>query len=380
MSASGGRVHVISSLGSGGAEAMLEKLTARGQRSGVSVICLTDDGSTGAHIAQHGVAVLSLGLKGSLGDIVPLWRLFRDLRRLRPALVQTWLYHGDLVGGLVARAAGVRCVVWNIRNSGAALQRLSLRTRTIVRLNSWLSHWIPTSILCCSETARRNHVALGYAGDKFTVIPNGFDIERFVPDCGARLALRTELGLHVEAVLVGLVARFDPQKNHRGFVEAAARVHRERPDARFVMVGNGIDDTNAVLRGWIDEAGIGAATHLLGQRSDMPTVTAALDVAVNASLGEGFPNAVGEAMACAVPCVVTDVGDCADIVGPTGRVVAAGDAAALAVQVLQLLALPPDDRAKLGQAARRRVAERYEIGDVVRRYEAFYAAIQKGQS
>jgi glycosyltransferase involved in cell wall biosynthesis len=144
------------------------------------------------------------------------------------------------------------------------------------------------------------------------------------------------------------------------------------------MVGKDIEGTNAVLKGWIDEAGITDVVHLLGQRSDMPVVTAALDVAVNASLGEGFPNAVGEAMACAVPCVVTDVGDCADIVGATGHVVPAGDSGLLAAHVLQLLAMPAEERARLGQAARRRVAEHYEIGDVVRRYEAFYSAIEKG--
>ena len=373
-------LHIISSLGLGGAEAMLEKLTARGLQKGVSVICLTADGPIGERIAKRGIPVWSLGLKGTWRDIGVMWRLFSHLRQVRPAIVQTWLYHGDLIGGLVARVAGVRCVVWNVRNSGAALQQLSARTRAIVHLNGWLSHWVPCKILCCSETARLNHAALGYAASKFKVIPNGFDIERFKPNPDARLALRNELGLDADVFLVGLVARFDPQKNHQGFVEAAAHVHRQQPGVRFIMVGHGVDAANEALRDWIEKADIGSTVHLLGQRSDMPMVTAALDVAVNSSLGEGFPNAIGEAMACGVPCVVTDVGDSADIVGSTGRVVAAGDAVDMAAKILQLQALTHDEHTKLGQSARRRVAECYEIGDVVHRYQAFYSSLIEGQA
>lgn len=373
-------LHIISSLGRGGAEAMLDNLTAGGPSKGVAVVCLTTDGPIGDRIAKRGVPVWSVGLKGSWRDIVSLWRLFSHLRQVRPAIVQTWLYHGDLIGGVIARAAGVRYVVWNVRNSGAALKRLSARTRTIVHLNSWLSHWVPNKILCCSETARHNHVALGYAGHKFFVIPNGFDIDRFTPDTGARLALRSELRLDSDAILVGLVARFDPQKNHSGFIEAAALIHRAQPNVRFVMVGHGIECSNLVLHEWIERAGIATVIHLLGQRSDMPLVTAALDVAVNSSLGEGFPNAVGEAMACGVPCVVTDVGDSADIVGDTGRVVAAGDASGLAEQIMQLLALSREERARLGQAGRGRVSAHYEIGTVVRRYQSFYSALTEGQA
>lgn len=368
-------VHIISSLGLGGAEATLDKLTARGQQQDVSVICLTGDGPVGERIAGRGIPVWSLGLQGTWRDLISLWHLFIHLRRIRPAIVQTWLYHGDLVGGLIARAAGVRCVVWNVRNSGAALQRLSARTRAIVYLNGWLSHWVPSKILCCSETARRNHVALGYADTKFTVIPNGFDIEKFAPDIGARSALRGELGLDDDAILVGLVARFDPQKNHRGFIEAASKVLNKQSDVKFIMVGHGIDSSNTALRDWTEKYGIASAVHLLGQRNDMPLVTAAFDVAVNSSLGEGFPNSVGEAMACGVPCVVTDVGDSADIVGPTGRVVAAGDSVGLGNQILLLLALSHEERIQLGDAARRRVADRYEIGNVVGGYQAFYASL-----
>ncbi|MBX3606820.1 MAG: glycosyltransferase [Piscinibacter sp.] len=380
MSTGSALVHVISSLGAGGAEAMLDKLTARLPREGAAVVCLTGDGPIGERIAARGVPVTSLRLgQGGLG-LSALLRLFRDLRRQRPRIVQTWLYHGDLIGGLVARAAGVRHVVWNVRNSGAALDRLPARTRAIVHLNAWLSHWIPQRILCCSETARRNHIALGFAADKFVVIPNGFDIDRFAPSADARASVRRELGVREDCPLVGLVARFDPQKNHRGFIAAARDIHRLRPDVAFLLVGRGIDAANKSLAGWIGEAGIAGCVHLLGQRTDIARITAALDVAANASLAESFPNTVGEAMACGVPCVVTDVGDSADIVGPTGRSVPAHDMTALAQQVLELLALPVGEREKLGQAARRRVAELYEIDSVVARYRDFYADLLRRES
>jgi glycosyltransferase involved in cell wall biosynthesis len=177
---------------------------------------------------------------------------------------------------------------------------------------------------------------------------------------------------------VGVVARNDPQKNHLGFVQAAAAVHAAMPQCHFVLAGQGIDHTHAALMQAIAQAGLQRHVHLLGRRDDVPRLMAALDVLASPSHGEAFPNVLGEAMACGVPCVVTDVGDSAEVVGDTGRVVAAANMADMARQLLAVLRMPDEQRQALGARARARVQERYELGDVTRRYEDFYNRLLLG--
>ncbi|EHN63236.1 glycosyl transferase [Comamonas testosteroni ATCC 11996] len=219
---------------------------------------------------------------------------------------------------------------------------------------------------------------MGYAADKLHVIPNGFDLSRFVPDVAARASVRAELGLAADVPLVGLIARFDSQKNHCGFVEAAAQVHAQMPDVHFVLAGTGVDAANIALNSAIAVKGLQARMHLLGRREDVPRLMASLDVLASSSHGEAFPNVLGEAMACGVPCVVTDVGDSAEIVGDTGCVVAAGDMVGLARGLVDVLSYPPEQKTVLGEQARVRVAARYEIGHVARLYEAFYERVARG--
>ena len=243
----------------------------------------------------------------------------------------------------------------------------------MVKACACLSHWIPDKILSCSEAARQIHVDCGYAADKLVVVPNGFDLGYFQPDPLARITVRSELNVSLDTPLVGLIGRFDPQKNHPGFIEAASLLYRRLPTVQFVLAGKGIDEANGDLIRAMEAAGVRHVTHLLGLRSDMPRLIASLDVLVSASsYGEAFPNALGEAMACGVPCTFTDVGDSAYIVGDTGRIVTSGDMAGLALAIESLLLLTSDERLALGKRARTRVAEHFEIGQVVKRYEAFY--------
>ncbi len=199
-----------------------------------------------------------------------------------------------------------------------------------------------------------------------------------MPDAEARNSVRAELGLAVDTPLVGLIARFDSQKNHLGFIDAAAHIHAQLPDVHFVLAGTEVDSGNVALNAAIASKGLQAKMHLLGRRNDVPRLMAALDVLASSSHGEAFPNVLGEAMACGVPCVVTDVGDSSEIVGNTGRVVAAGDMAGLAHGLVEMLRLPPEIKNELGIQARARIAANYEIVHVTRLYEEFYERIAKG--
>jgi len=368
-------VFIITGLSTGGAEIMLFKVLERldRQRFTPHVISLTTLGELAPRIAALGIPVDAVGMKPGLPSPSGFFRLVRILKRLNPDVVHTWMYHADLLGGLAARLAGVPLVGWCIRNSNLDKNKTKLSTRAIVRLCAPLSKWVPSKILSCSENARQVHVAHGYAAEKMVVVPNGFDLSRFKPDSHARRVVRTELGLDVDTPLVGLIGRFDPQKNHDGFFVAAGLLHRQLPQVHFVLAGKGVDKNNQALKQAIDKAGVFSNTHLLGLRSDMPDLMAALDVlASSSSYGEAFPNVLGESMACGVPCAVTDVGDSAYIVGDTGRVVAPGDMTSLASAIEELLALSPSEKVVLGEHARARVAAHFEIGKVVQQYENFF--------
>jgi len=339
------------------------------------VISLTTNGEIGPYIEALRIPVHAIGMKPGIPGPLKFMRLVKLLREFRPDVVHTWMYHADLLGGLAARLAGIRAVTWGIRNSDLSPDLSKNTTLMAVKACALVSAWLPQRILSCSERARAVHVAAGYRADKFVLIPNGFDLDRFVPDEAARVSVRDELGLPSDALIVGLIARNDPQKNHAGFVEAVVRVHRAMPEVHFVLAGTGIDPSNGPLVQAIEQVGLRDCFHLLGRREDIPCLMASLDVLASSSFGEAFPNVLGEAMACAVPCVVTDVGDSAEIVGDTGRVVASGDMAGLAHHLVELLQLPMVQRLVLGARARERVQAKFEIGDVARRYQDFYVEL-----
>lgn len=365
---------IITGLSTGGAEMMLLKLLERIDRRRYEpfIISLSTKGVIGSRIESLGISTEALEMRPGLPNPVLFYRLVKRIGAIQPDVVHTWMYHADLLGGLAARFAGIRAIGWAIRHSNLDRDKTKLVTRLVVYTCALVSGWVPRRIVSCSEVARQIHVAVGYAAPKMLVIPNGFDLALFQPDAPARSSVRAELGVGQDVPLVGLVGRFDPQKNHAGFFEAAGLLHRYFPEIHFVLAGKDIHQNNNILMQAVRNAGVEGVTHLLSIRTDIPRLMAALDVLVSSSYGEAFPNVLGEAMACGVPCAVTDVGDSAYIVGDTGEVVASGDMVRLAEAIKCLLALPTEERHALGVQARARIADNFEIGKVVRQYESFY--------
>lgn len=356
---------------------MLLKLLERlNPRYSFHVISLTTLGDIGPKIQALGVPVEALEMRpGVVPNPLRLLSLARRLRALKPGVVHTWMYHSDFFGGLAAHLAGVPAIVWAIRHGNLNPQTNKSTTLQVVKACAVLSRWIPDRVLCCSEVSRQLHVDYGYKNDKMEVIPNGFDLSRFKPDASARDDIRQELGMQTNVPLVGLIGRFDQQKNHYGFLQAVGLLHKKMPEVHFILAGALVDESNTEMILAIKQSGISEVTHLLGQRSDVFRLMAALDVLASSSISEAFPNVLGEAMACGVPCAVTDVGDSAYIVGDTGRVVQSGDMAGLATAMEDLLTLSKSKRKALGERARARVSDNFEIGQVVKRYEAFYEGL-----
>ena len=373
-------VHVITGLETGGAETALCGLLkamgsmAQGPAFEQRVVSLITPGFMGPRIRELGVDVDTLSMRRGLPTPWSLFGLARRLKAARPDLVVTWLYHADLLGLLAAGMAGRPPVVWNLRCANMDFSRYSPLTRLTVRLCARLSAR-PAAVLANSEAAREHHLGLGYRPKRFEVIENGVDTGRFRPDPEARDAVRAELGLAPQDLVVGAAMRFDPMKNLPGWLDAAVRVLAAMPGTRFVLCGQGMEPGNASLAGLLKARGLEGTVSLLGQRPDVERVLAGLDVYLSASLGESFPNAAAEAMACGVPCVLTDVGACARLAGDTGRVVPAGDSDPLARAVIELLSLPAPERAALGPAARERVAADFSMARMAGAYAGFFRSL-----
>jgi glycosyltransferase involved in cell wall biosynthesis len=369
--------HVITGLTMGGAEMSLYRMLSATTGTGVGavVISMLDKGVLGPAIEALGVRVYEIGMRRGLPTPGAVRRLARALRSSRPDVVQGWMYHANVAASVVTRLARLNVpVLWNVRHALDDLASERRSTRRMIALSGKLSA-SPRQIVYNSLASARQHEAHGFAASKSVVIGNGFDLAQFAPDDLARRRIRGELSLAPDAPVVGLLARDHPVKDHATFLRAASLVAAEVPDARFVLAGRGVDSDNVRLTTLVTELGLGGRVRLLGERGDVPAIMAAVDVMVSSSWTEAFPNVVGEAMACGVPCVVTDVGDSSWIVGDTGRVVAPRRPEALAAAVQGLLSLPPAERRQLGLAARKRVEREFSLGTVGRRYEDLYRSV-----
>jgi glycosyltransferase involved in cell wall biosynthesis len=330
------------------------------------VVSMTDTGTIGARITAAGVPLATLGMRRGTADLRGLWRLKRLLGRHRPAIVQTWLYHADLLGLVAQRLGWAPRLVWNIRCTAAVEAGL---VRAVLARASRL----PLAVVVNSRAGRRFHEGLGYHPRRWEYVPNGIDTEIFRPDSAARQRMRSELGIDERAVAIGLAARWHAMKDHATFFAAAAELASRRRNVVLLLAGPGIDEANLDLASTVAKAGPLPQFRLLGEYRDMPALYSAFDIAtLSSAFGEGFPNVLGEAMACGIPCVATDSGDAADILGPTGGVVPPRDPAALAAAWERLMAVGAEARRAVGEAARERVVAHYGLGVMVGCYETIY--------
>jgi len=364
--------HVITGLQTGGAELMLERLLEHRDQSHFRqiVICLTGTGPTAERMRGHGIPVHCLNLRPGLPSPIAIARIRTLLKRERATAVQTWLYHADLMGGLAARSAGLP-VAWGVHRSN--LDPLYTRRSVILtaRLCARLGRVVPSRIVCCAESTRMAHIEFGYPATKMIEIPNGFDLDAFRPDRAARQSVRAELGIPAHAITVGIIGRFVPLKNHRLFIAGAGLALRANPGLHFLMIGDGLTHDSPDLNAWIAATGHRERFHLLGRRTDTAQLLAALDLFALTSDTEAFPLVLGEAMACGVPCIATDVGDAARIIGTTGRIIPPGHTDAFTTALVEM-ACATTDRISLGQLARQRIADHYAMTSVVKRYEEMW--------
>jgi glycosyltransferase involved in cell wall biosynthesis len=367
-------LHVIVALNADGAELMLQRLIESHleQPRFRHIVCsLTTTGKVGEQLSARGIEVHVLGMRSALGFPRALWRLVKLIRTLQPDIIQTWMYHADFLGGLAGRLASHKRIVWGVRTtevrSGGSRATVFLR-----KICAWLSYFVPQTIVCAAEASRRAHVSVGYDATRMLVVPNGFDVARFCASPEQRAEIRNQCGFRNDSLVIGILGRFHPVKDHHNFVRAAGLLAARYPNVRFMMVGRELDANNRELADWIAKAGHESRFALLGERSDVPACLAAMDVFCLSSRTEGFPNVVGEAMAMGLPCVVTDVGDAAMLVTDTGVVVAKEDAEALAAGLSRVIDMTPEARARLGQMAKARIHSEFTMARARERFEDIY--------
>jgi glycosyltransferase involved in cell wall biosynthesis len=368
-------LHLITSLHVGGAQMHLYKTVTRFHPEKVTplVVSLVPVGKIGQLLHRQEIPVLDLGMRP--GSINPLacYRLVRLIRSFKPDILQTYLYHADLLGYLAGKWARVPTVLWNLRQSRMDFSRYRVTTDLTVSFCARLSRGVK-HILVNSYAGVKAHALRGYDVARMQVVPNGFEVNRFRPHPPSYREVRQELGLPSEARLVGMLARFDPQKDHGTFLKAARLVQERYPDTYFLLAGSGLTYDNPSLARLLAANPVNPRRlRLLGERADTPRLLAALDFYVSSSaFGEGFANAIGEAMACGVPCVVTDVGDSALIVRETGLVVQPGKAHDLSWALVEALNWPLAERTCRGKAARARIEQEFNINRIVAQLESLY--------
>ncbi|NWK98779.1 glycosyl transferase family 1 [Sphingobium lactosutens] len=371
--------HITTSLDVGGAQSMLVKLVeaTAAKRNGVrpAVLSLMRPGSFTHRLRQSGCPTYTLGMARGYPGPIGLLRLLRITGMLQPDLLQGWMYHGNLAASMAQLAVKRRVpLLWNVRHSLADPKVEKWTSRALLSLSARLSRNVD-GIIYNSRTAANEHAAFGFDASRAIHIPNGFDLTRYRPDAHARQRLKSLFGMADDGMVIGMVARNHPMKDHVMLVRAIGKVRASGRDCRLLLVGPGMDAPGAALMQAIGECLPPDAVTFAGERADVADWLPGVDiVALSSAWGEAFPNILGEAMACGVPCVATDVGDSAWVMGEGGRSVPPRDADAMAAALAGLADLGDDARRAMGAAGRSRAVAHFDINDIAVRYRRLYAS------
>lgn len=357
---------LIRSLEYGGAERQLLELVKAldPQQFEISVVCFYGGGPLAEELLTHQVNLIDLGKRSRWDLFSFFWRLIWQFRQLQPQILHGYLGTANLLAVFLKPLLPKTKIVWGVRASDMDLDRYDWLSRLLFRWECHLARFADR-IIVNSQAGLNYHVACGFPKAKMTVIPNGIDTERFRPDPEAGDCLRQEWGIPQDAIAIGLIARLDPIKDHPTFLKAAAELIPTHPSLWFLCIGGGPEDYATSLQQMARELGIRQQLLWLGSQADMPAAYNACTIATLTSISEGFSNAIGEAMACDIPCVVTDVGDSAWIVGETGKVVPPQAPTELAAGWVELLGEMQDSPNR--QSPRQRIVDCFSVARLAER-------------
>lgn len=362
-------VHIITGLGNGGAEMMLYKLLKHSDKNkyDFQVISMMNEGIMGEKIRNLNIPVYTLDMKRGIPSFKVILKVLKICEDVD--IIQTWMYHANLLGFVIAKILKRR-IIWGIHHSNLEKDKNKKSTLFIAKINAFLSKWVDV-IVSCSIVAKENHIKYGYSLKNIEVIPNGFELEKFYYIENAKNKLIEEFPIVKDKLIFSLVARYEILKDHKTCLEAM-KIIKEKFTQNFILLlcGKNINQENKELINLIVKNKLENNVLLLDRRDDIPIIMSATDIYVSSSSGEGFPNVIGEAMACETPCVVTDVGDSAYIVGDTGRIVERQNPKKLAMEIINFI--ESEEYIKNKKRCRERIINNFKINKVVREYEKCY--------
>lgn len=368
-------LHIITGLEAGGAQGVLYRICTTDTTNHHVVISLTKGGKYYFLLIENGIKVYPLNSSHKTINFCHLIQLWHLTTSIRPDVVQTWLHHANLYGGIIARLAGVKAVVWGIRHNVLYQSKSNIILLIIERLLALISWIVPTRIICCADRAAKDHIAIGYDTKKMIVIKNGYSLSKYRPDHHSGERFLSELGINHNVLILGMVARFDILKDHANLFQALNLVKNEGVKFKIILVGEGMCYANIQILELARKYSLLGELHLLGLQSDIPTVMNAFDIHLLTSSSEGFPNVIAEAMACGIPCISTDVGDAAFIVGDSGWIVSPSNPLDLAIAIKSAAHENLDTLCQRGQLARKRISTYFSLESMVKNYSDAYQSI-----
>ena len=365
-------LHIITGLGDGGAEALLYRMCKFDKEHNHVVISLMDEQKYGPLLKEIGVVVYTLSFPKGKIKFSGFFKLYKLIKQIKPDVVQTWLDHADMIGGIVARLAGIKNIVWGVHHTALVKGESKLSTIFISKINVFLSYFIPKKIIYCAQESKKAQEKIGYKKAKGIVVLNGYDIEGFTQNDSLSAEVRNDLSINADSFLIGHVGRYDPQKDLSNLIEAFALLNQKKLDFDAVIVGANLDNNNRDLLLMLNKNGLSKYVHLLGRRDDIAAIMNGIDLFVLSSKSEAFPNVLNEAMLCGTPCVTTDVGDAGKIVRDTGWVVKPKDSEALANAIIKASEEKESNKSIWLQrktACRKRVIENFSLEKMVKEYK-----------
>lgn len=366
-------MHIITGLGLGGAERMLSNVVLAMDPNKYCniVVSLKDLGHWGPILQERDIQVYQLNMCPNIYTLGKLFSLYRIIRKHRPDFIQGWMYHANIIASLIGRAAGVKNIYWNIRCSMMDLSKYRITTTIVFKIGALLAK-SPTKIINNSRSSIQQHIENGYNSTEWNYIPNGFDLQKFKPCENLYKNFRSAHNLADDAILIGIVARFDAMKDHVSFLQAAAILAKENPRVYFVCAGDNVNCKNEKINNIVLANTLESRVLLLGQVTNVHELLPALDYLTQTSIGEGFPNVVAEAMSCGVECIVTDVGESLEIIGPTGFQIPLRDPIKLAATWRAVLLRDSNTIPQKRIEVRQRIESNFSINRIAAIYSAQY--------
>lgn len=359
-------LHIITGLNDGGAEGALFRLCKNDCHNSHHIITLISGGKYVSKFETINIPTYSLKINTIKGALASFFLFKKTLKEVNPDVIQTWLYHADFIGGVFAFCLGYRNIFWNIRNCNTGKKALKSTTRLIVFINAFISRFIPKRIISVSEISTLHHIKIGYQKNKFFNIPNGYEFNHTDVICDELIQIK-----HQSSFLLGMVARYDAQKDHSNLLKSLSILKDYNIDFNCLLVGTGMDGENSKLVSEINDLKLNKYVTLLGRRDDVDSIMQVLDLHVLSSLGEAFPNVLVEAMSNGTPCVSTDVGDAKFIINGNGWVVKSESSKELALAILDAYNLFHDNNdnwEKLRESVKKSVFSRFSIDKMVGKY------------